>query len=177
MIEIIMFWAYVQGAQYKACVMEQNAVTQKQCFDVAPGASEYHFPNLKPFTDYVFTYIENGKESYPLLYRTGERDCRDGSAPCPECPQATPCPPPVICPPPAVPCPPCPQCPDPALVYHPNGQPYKDHWLACLATVCHDRETICALERDLFKCRKKTWKKCSRPADAQCKKIVGTQLP
>lgn len=58
-----------------------------------------------------------------------------------------------------------------ADIYHPNGQKWRDHW-------CAARETVCMFERDLFKCRKKTWKKCSQPFQpSSCSSAVTHPFP
>lgn len=62
-----------------------------------------------------------------------------------------------------------PVCPD-ELVFHPNGSTWRANW-------CHAREWGCSQERDLFKCRKKKWAKCSAPFIPECVVEVSNHLP
>lgn len=55
-------------------------------------------------------------------------------------------------------------------IYHPNGQKWRDHW-------CASRETVCLYEKELFKCKKKTWKKCSAPFQEVCRSVVSSPYP
>lgn len=56
-------------------------------------------------------------------------------------------------------------------IYHPNGQKWWEHW-------CAARETVCLYEKEFYKCKRKTWKKCTQPFQpTPCSSVVTHPYP
>ncbi len=134
LLAITIFFSGPIGSTFEACYRSDGKPQVCASPNAEAGSSDgrllylsHKFMGMAPGTSYQFTYKVNGVESYPMQYTT---DILEGPPePEPECLE---CPPAEVCP--VVTCPvpsPCPECAPWELTYHPNGQPYRDHWMAC----------------------------------------------
>jgi hypothetical protein len=126
---VLVHWSVMLGAQHEVCY--QRAGEPQVCISDNSGRVQF---SLAEDTLYSFSYRTNGIESPPLSFRT-EKVKVPLPAPCPS-------------PGPSLPPIEIPNC------YHPNGQPYRDHWTACKDTLVQTQGLVARL-------RKVCGRKCS----------------